>query len=105
MYIPCAVHLDAFSQHQGQELFYRLLVNIQRGLHVAEGEALYVYEEEAMLAEKENSVWKVQEINIFKSINKYVKKKLNINFNIENSYLRVCFNVLHIRNYRILKTF
>ena len=55
----------------------------------AEGETPYVYEEKAMLAEKENSVWKVQEINIFKSINKYVNKKLNINLNIENSYLRV----------------
>lgn len=74
MYIPCAAHLDAFAQHPEQELFYQLLVHIQRCLHVPEGKALYVSEKETIVAEKETSVWKVQKINTCKPINNYVNK-------------------------------
>ena len=46
------LHLDAFAQHPGQELLHELfLVDVQRGLDVAQGEALYVDEEEAQVAD------------------------------------------------------
>ena len=48
------LHLQAFTEHPGQELFDQLfLVDVQRGLDVAEGEAFDVDEEEAQVAEEE----------------------------------------------------
>jgi len=48
------LHLDTLTQHLVEErLNQLLLVDVQRGLHVAEGEALDVDEEEAQVAEAE----------------------------------------------------
>ena len=48
------LQLDALSQHLSQKLLDQLLlVDVQRGLEVAEGESLDVDEEEAQIAEEE----------------------------------------------------
>jgi len=48
------LHLHAFTEHPGQQRLYELLlVDVQRGLDVAQGKALYVDEEEALVSEEE----------------------------------------------------
>ena len=48
------LHLEALPEHPGQELLHELLlVDVERGLHVAEGESLDVDEEQRLVAEEE----------------------------------------------------